>query len=280
MRGRYGVSFLVSLLLHGLLLGLAGWYVAPEVMFDPGAAAVTLSVMPSVASRAGDPEPRTETQSAEPAPPETPPPAEEPPPPAEEHAPPEEVPALPQVVQRPPRPRPLPEPPDPTPQTPPNAETAEQDRPEESFEAARNEAPQQEETEPQAEREPDATGEESAVAAPQSESELDSVDADADPRETGVTAPARTARPPSPTYPLLSRRRGEEGDVVLEVLVLPSGEAAEVTVVRSSGHRRLDRAAARALEEAEYVPARRRGVPVEARRRLTISFRLDGVDGR
>ena len=48
---------------------------------------------------------------------------------------------------------------------------------------------------------------------------------------------------PAPAYPSLSRRLGEEGRVLLRVLVDPDGRAREVHVQGASGHTRLDRAA-------------------------------------
>lgn len=50
-------------------------------------------------------------------------------------------------------------------------------------------------------------------------------------------------------YPLVARRLGQEGVVVLEALVQPDGRA-EVTLKRGCGHAALDRAAVRLFEEA------------------------------
>ena len=47
----------------------------------------------------------------------------------------------------------------------------------------------------------------------------------------------------SPEYPILSRRAGEEGKVTLRFTLAPDGTAQDVSVVESSGHSRLDRAA-------------------------------------
>ncbi|MEE8563635.1 MAG: TonB family protein, partial [Alphaproteobacteria bacterium] len=52
---------------------------------------------------------------------------------------------------------------------------------------------------------------------------------------------------PRPRYPWISRRRGEQGRVVLEVAVAADGRAKEVRVKRSSGFARLDRAALAAV---------------------------------
>lgn len=50
-------------------------------------------------------------------------------------------------------------------------------------------------------------------------------------------------------YPLVARRLGQEGVVVLEALVQPDGRT-EVMLKRGSGHAALDRAALRLFEEA------------------------------
>ncbi|MDI3500125.1 MAG: periplasmic protein TonB [Synergistaceae bacterium] len=55
-----------------------------------------------------------------------------------------------------------------------------------------------------------------------------------------------------PIYPLASRRRGEEGTVLLEVRVDPSGTVEEVRIVEGSGYPLLDQAAERALKEWRF----------------------------
>ena len=77
-----------------------------------------------------------------------------------------------------------------------------------------------------------------------------------------------------PNYPIGSRRRGEEGTVVLDVWVGPDGSAARTTLVSSSGFPELDRAAERAASQARFKPGTRNGRPVESAARLTLIFRL------
>jgi protein TonB len=81
----------------------------------------------------------------------------------------------------------------------------------------------------------------------------------------------RTIRP---VYPLGSRRRGEEGTVVLDVTVGPDGRASRVALVTSSGFPELDSAAERAAAQARFKPGKRNGRAVEASARLTLVFRL------
>ena len=94
-----------------------------------------------------------------------------------------------------------------------------------------------------------------------------------------VTAPifnAEYLRNPPPAYPTLSRRLGEEGRVVLRVLVSPAGTAQEVEVRTPSGHARLDAAAREAVQRWRFVPAKRGDDPVAAWVLIPISFRLEG----
>ncbi|AKJ64364.1 hypothetical protein L21SP4_01112 [Kiritimatiella glycovorans] len=94
-------------------------------------------------------------------------------------------------------------------------------------------------------------------------------------------APQGTERPAPvegrivPDYPLLSRKRGEEGTVTLEVHVSAEGKPERVTVSDGSGHRRLDRAAVRAVRRTSFRPARRNGRPVPMTYTQRITFRLE-----
>ncbi|MCM2252433.1 MAG: energy transducer TonB, partial [Ramlibacter sp.] len=62
---------------------------------------------------------------------------------------------------------------------------------------------------------------------------------------------------PAPAYPALSRRFGEQGQVLLDVHILPDGRVGEIKLRRSSGFNRLDGAALEAVRHWRYVPARR-----------------------
>jgi protein TonB len=77
-----------------------------------------------------------------------------------------------------------------------------------------------------------------------------------------------------PNYPIGSRRRGEEGTVILDVTVTGDGRAANVSLISSSGFPDLDRAAERAAVQARFKPGTRDGKPVESAARLTLIFRL------
>lgn len=80
---------------------------------------------------------------------------------------------------------------------------------------------------------------------------------------------------PSVRYPPVSRRLGEQGEVLLRLHVREDGRIGDVQVLRSSGHPRLDRAAADAARRWRLLPASRDGVPVALWHEWPVSFRLE-----
>lgn len=80
---------------------------------------------------------------------------------------------------------------------------------------------------------------------------------------------------PAPSYPPLSRRLGEQGRVILRVLVNARGTADEVQMRTPSGFARLDEAARETVRRWKFVPARRGAEPVPAWVLIPISFRLE-----
>lgn len=80
---------------------------------------------------------------------------------------------------------------------------------------------------------------------------------------------------PAPLYPVLSRRLGEAGRVVLRVHVSPSGLAEQVEIKASSGFARLDQAALEAVRRWRFVPARAGDAPVSAWVLVPLTFDLN-----
>ena len=80
---------------------------------------------------------------------------------------------------------------------------------------------------------------------------------------------------PPPPYPPIARRSGEQGRVVLRVLVTASGTAETVELRTSSGSQRLDHAAVETVKRWRFVPARRGSEPVAAWVLVPIQFTLD-----
>ena len=68
---------------------------------------------------------------------------------------------------------------------------------------------------------------------------------------------------PRPSYPAQSRRMGEQGKVIVRVLIGVDGLAQKVEIRKSSGFERLDEAALNTVKSWHYVPGKRAGV-VEA----------------
>jgi protein TonB len=86
---------------------------------------------------------------------------------------------------------------------------------------------------------------------------------------------AATLNNPKPPYPLVARRHGAQGRVVLSVQVSASGTSNEVLLRRSSGHAVLDNAALQTVRHWRFVPARRGDTPVESWVDVPIIFRLE-----
>jgi protein TonB len=74
----------------------------------------------------------------------------------------------------------------------------------------------------------------------------------------------------------MSRRAGEQGRVMLRVVVRPDGTPQSVEVRSSSGWQRLDEAALDAVRRWRFVPARQGNVPITAAVIVPIAFSLEG----
>jgi periplasmic protein TonB len=178
-----------------------------------------------------------------------PPPA----PPAEAAPPPPPLPPVKRSAARPaPRPPPEPSPP-PAAKSPPVA----------AAPAEMSPAPPPLDTGPKAERPAVAPPPAPAVAAV--------------PRETASPPDFRAAylRNPPPGYPAAARRNGEEGTVMLRVLVSTEGAPREVALERSSGSTLLDAVALATVKNWRFTPARRGGEAQEAWVLVPIVFRLE-----
>ena len=80
----------------------------------------------------------------------------------------------------------------------------------------------------------------------------------------------------APAYPSLSRRMGEQGRVLVRVVVRPDGMPDSVVLRQSSGSQRLDEAALDAVRRWRFVPARQGSTPVTAAVIIPIVFSLEG----
>lgn len=96
--------------------------------------------------------------------------------------------------------------------------------------------------------------------------------------ESPVTPPLFNAaylRNPAPAYPAAARRSGDQGTVMLKVLVSPEGVPLLIELDQSSGSKLLDGAALDAVKNWQFVPARRGAENVEGWVRVPVVFKLE-----
>ena len=80
---------------------------------------------------------------------------------------------------------------------------------------------------------------------------------------------------PRPSYPAISKRMGEQGKVVLRVLIGTDGLPQKVEINQSSGFDRLDRQAQDAVMRWRFVPGKRNGVPEAMWNLVPVNFVLE-----
>lgn len=80
----------------------------------------------------------------------------------------------------------------------------------------------------------------------------------------------------APSYPVESKRKREQGTVVIALVVSTSGRVSEASVFRSSGFDRLDQVALSAVRRFVYEPYVLNGLPVSVRTTVTFPFKLQG----
>lgn len=80
---------------------------------------------------------------------------------------------------------------------------------------------------------------------------------------------------PKMAVPLLSRRMGEQGTVVLLIVVDAQGLLKEASVKQSSGYARLDQAALQEIRSARFAPYVENGQPIEWQTLAPMAYELD-----
>lgn len=80
---------------------------------------------------------------------------------------------------------------------------------------------------------------------------------------------------PTPPYPPISKRLGEQGKVVVRVLISMDGTAQKAEIKQSSGFERLDQSALATVLLWRYVPGKRAGVPEAMWFNVPITFVLE-----
>ena len=80
---------------------------------------------------------------------------------------------------------------------------------------------------------------------------------------------------PKPSYPAMSKRLGEQGKVVVRVLIGADGLPQKTELRQSSGFDRLDEAALATVMKWRYVPGKRDGIAEAMWFNVPITFRLE-----
>ena len=102
--------------------------------------------------------------------------------------------------------------------------------------------------------------------------------AGASPAPSAVQLPSSNAdylQNPKPAYPALSKRMGEQGKVMVRVLIGVDGAAQKAEIRQSSGFERLDQAALNTVLKWRYVPGKRGGMAEEMWFNVPINFVLE-----
>lgn len=79
---------------------------------------------------------------------------------------------------------------------------------------------------------------------------------------------------PFPTYPMVARRMGLQGRVVLNVEVLASGVCGTINIHKSSGYAMLDNAALQTVKGWRFMPARQSGNVIDKWFMIPIQFSM------
>ena len=79
---------------------------------------------------------------------------------------------------------------------------------------------------------------------------------------------------PPPAYPVLARKRGYEGTVILEVLVNKNGRGTDLKIHHSSGYAVLDEAALATVKDWQFQPGKRGETAIDMWVRVPIRFNL------
>ena len=77
-----------------------------------------------------------------------------------------------------------------------------------------------------------------------------------------------------PVYPMVARKLGKEGKVVLELAINEKGNLLNIEVIDTAGYG-FTEAAVEAVKKSTFLPAKKDGKPIASRALLPIRFRLE-----
>lgn len=89
------------------------------------------------------------------------------------------------------------------------------------------------------------------------------------------SADAKAAQNRAPAYPSLSRKKKEQGTVLLKLLVKADGSVGSISVLKSSGFSRLDQAALQAVKHWRFTPATQQGKNIDYWYEMPMTFALN-----
>lgn len=79
---------------------------------------------------------------------------------------------------------------------------------------------------------------------------------------------------PKPDYPMIARRRGYEGEVLVKVWVLKNGRVGDLELKKPSGYNILDDSALDTVKDWQFIPGTRNGKAMSSWVTIPITFRL------
>jgi protein TonB len=90
-----------------------------------------------------------------------------------------------------------------------------------------------------------------------------------------VRAQPKYKQNPAPEYPSLARKRGWQGKVVLEVVILADGSVEQVRLHSGSGFALLDKAAIAGVGQWRFSPEMHDGKAVPSKVLVPVNFSLN-----
>ncbi|OEF51682.1 ferric siderophore ABC transporter substrate-binding protein [Enterovibrio norvegicus] len=90
-----------------------------------------------------------------------------------------------------------------------------------------------------------------------------------------VKRPTFKVRPSQPKYPRIAKRKGMEGNVLIEVWLDEDGNQTKQNILQSSGFNELDDAALKAVKKWHFNGYKNDGVALAHRVRIPVRFNLD-----
>ncbi len=90
-----------------------------------------------------------------------------------------------------------------------------------------------------------------------------------------VDKPSFAVKPTPIRYPRVARKKGLQGQVIVEVSIGKNGKQLSQTLVQSSGHAVLDNTALSTIAKWTFNTYELDGTPIVHRVRIPINFKLD-----